>query len=93
MTAEGSPITSYLAGKVILKAEGDNIIDAKQTAVNLWNGMEASLSAKVTNVISAENSTGAQLDALFNAADPHGKHKNYSPSLWHHDAERVPNKR
>lgn len=61
VTAEGSPITSYLAGKVILKAEGDNIIDAKQTAVNLWNGMEASLSAKGTNVISAENSTGAQL--------------------------------
>ena len=92
MTAEGSPITSYLAGKVILKAEGDNIIDAKQTAVNLWNGMEASLSAKGTNVISAENSTGAQLstDAKLTLT---GSTKNYSPSLWHHDAERVPNKR
>lgn len=60
-TAEGSPITSYLAGKVILEAEGDNVIEAKQTAINLWSGMETSLAAKGTNIISAENSTGAQL--------------------------------
>jgi outer membrane autotransporter protein len=62
-TPDGTPTRDYLAGKVILDAEGNNEVEGRKAALNLWNGMEASLTAGGTNILSSDD-TGAQASTM-----------------------------